>query len=195
MAASDHLNSAQMQVRRSSTESRPPNRGYSITSGRQAGEMRFPAPWQNTWYHGTNDRDADAIVRSQKLYGSGDFGNGGYVAIDKDNALDWTHTDPETYQQTGEASDFPGLVKATLTPKRPYYGGGEVKGVERDKTVQKLKAQGNDVWFPLKGAKPSSPGSYGVLLNENKGGETAKFTKEELDPFLVSDYEGWHNDD
>ena len=165
------------------------------------GEMRFAAPKQDlTWFHGTTDANADSIVRSQKLHGSGDFGEGGYLASSKDVALDHTGTSPDDYQYDPSPSTYPGLVEAKLQPKRPWYGGGEGPRIDpdpnaprrgflrdRDELVEKLKRQGNDVWFPLKGARPSDPKSYAVLLDDNAG-RSAQFSKGKIDPYLSEEY-------
>lgn len=156
-----------------------------------AGEVRYPAPKQTTWYHGTNDKSADEIVKSQKLYGSGDFGDGGYLATDESHALDWTHTEPRQFHDSQDMADFPGLVRADLRPKRPYYGG---EGKNVDSVMQKIKSQGNDVWFPLKGATSKNPGSYAVIMDNNVG-RSATFHKATLPWSIADDYHDYDPDD
>lgn len=182
--------------RRGANEPGPRSARTPISQMGTPGEMRFPPPKQDlTWFHGTNDEAADSIVHSQKLHGSGDFGSGGYLASSKDVALDYTGTTPDDYQYDPSPRSYPGLVEAKIQPKRPWYGGGDnhLPAESRHALMEKLKRQGNDVWFPLKGARPSDPKSYAVLLDDNAG-RSAQFSKGKIDRYMESDYKDPNNE-
>jgi hypothetical protein len=173
------------KVYRSQQPDASPRRSYSLKSGRLGGEIRFSAPHDTVpWYHGTSDAAATSIVKSQRLAGSGDYGDGGYLTSDWEWARDHTFNDERAHRNDPhDMYLFPGMVQANLRPKRPYYGGGEREDVEN-----LLKSQGNDVWFPH-GRTPSRPGDLAVLLDSNSSG-AAKFTKEKLSSWDFPDFIG-----
>lgn len=102
------------------------------------------------WYHGTSVSAANAIVKSQVLIGDGDFGVGGYLTSDLNEAQDHS----EYYDRD------PAIVLGQIIhPHKPLFGGKENPNLNNNPS-------GHDIWFPH-GRSLDNPGSLAVLLTEN----------------------------